>query len=151
MSSNRELDGMAERTARLDAVVPAATSVRLGPVLTRTMRRLPDPILVALARGLRAHRDELAPGRLFASPRAGRAPSSRTSRRWRDEVSAGGRAMRDPAAALQVVVVAVVVVGVIGALWSAIGFGDLYERIGKQLFLSRRAAARRPARPRRVR
>jgi len=62
---------MAERTARLDAVVPAATSVRLGPVLARAMRRLPDPILVALARGLRAHRDELAPGRLFASPRAG--------------------------------------------------------------------------------
>lgn len=56
----------------VDAVaVPAATRLRLGFVLERSMRGLPAPIVVALARGLRAHRDELAPGRLFASPRGG--------------------------------------------------------------------------------
>lgn len=60
MSSNR--DGVA---------VPAGTAGQLGPVLGRAMRGLPDAILVALARGLREHRDELAPGRLFASPRSG--------------------------------------------------------------------------------
>ena len=35
------------------------------------MRGLPDPMLVALARGLRKHCNELAPGRLFTAPRSG--------------------------------------------------------------------------------
>jgi hypothetical protein len=39
-------------------------------------------------------------------------------------------------------VVAVVALGSIAALWTAIGFGGLYDRIGNQLFLSRRSAAR---------
>jgi hypothetical protein len=56
---------------RLGAALPAATRWRLGPVVRRAMHTLPEPMLVALARGLRKHRDELAPGRLFAAPRAG--------------------------------------------------------------------------------
>lgn len=59
--------------------------------------------------------------------------------------------MRDPAAALQAVVVGVIIVGTIGALWSAIGLGQLYERIGTQMSLPRRSAARRPAPARRAR
>lgn len=51
--------------------VPAAIALRVGPALRRVMRGLPDPVLVALARGLRAHHDELVPGRLFAAPHGG--------------------------------------------------------------------------------
>jgi hypothetical protein len=59
--------------------------------------------------------------------------------------------MRDPAAALEAVVIGVMIVGAIGAVWSAIGLGQLYERIGNQLSLSRRSAARRPTPGRRTR
>jgi hypothetical protein len=46
-------------------VAPAGVDARLVQAVPRAMRRLPDPILLAMSSGLRAHCDELVPRTLF--------------------------------------------------------------------------------------